>query len=92
MTRSGQWLRAAATRTALGLVIAGALAGAVQARAAPEHSSANHAPLRGDYRATYVTAAASAATPGYPNPRPLRGNYPGSYASSPTCHAARGEQ
>ena len=91
MTRSGHRLRAAAKRTALGLVLAGACAGGAQAA-----TSANHAPLRGHYPGSYATPAACATAPvpaqRWPNHRPLRGNYPGSYAAGGTCHVARLEQ
>lgn len=81
----------AARRVALGLIVAGTLAGSGPADAASTHTHPNHKPLSGNYPGSYTTRAADSSTPGaaqqypnpqYPNHKPLRGNYPGSYTPS----------
>src|SRR5215207_8744272 len=78
----------AALRVALGLIVAGTLAGRGPADAASTQTYPNHKPLSGNYPGSYTTRAADSATTGaaqqypnpqYPNHKPLRGNYPGSY-------------
>jgi len=88
----------AALRVALGLIVAGTLAGSGPADAASTQTYPNHKPLSGNYPGSYTTRAADSATTGaaqqypnpqYPNHKPLRGNYPGSYTSSPSTPAQR---
>ncbi len=89
---------AAARRVALGLIVAGTLAGSGPADAASTHTHPNHKPLSGNYPGSYTTRATGSSTTGaaqqypnpqYPNHKPLRGNYPGSYTSSPSTPAQR---
>jgi hypothetical protein len=57
MISSRQRLSAAASRAALGLVLAGALAGGAHAQTASAHTYTSHKPLRGNYPGSYPSSA-----------------------------------
>ena len=87
----------AARRVALGLFLAGTLAGSGPAGAASTDIHPDHKPLSGNNPGSYTTRTTGASTTGaaqhpnprYPNHKPLRGNYPGSYTSSAATPAQR---
>jgi hypothetical protein len=73
MITSRQTRSAIAARVALGLVVAGMLAGAAPSYAALAHPCTKHFPVS-DYSCTHQAYP----NPEYPNHKPLRGNYPSS--------------
>jgi hypothetical protein len=77
MITSRQTRSAIAARVALGLVVAGMLAGAAPSYAALAHPCTKHFPVS-DYSCTHQAYP----NPEYPNHKPLSGNYPGSYTKS----------
>jgi hypothetical protein len=91
MITPGQKRNGTARRVALGLVLAGTLAGSAPVDASTQ-TYTNHKPLSGNHPGSYNLRTPDGSTlqypnPQYPNHQPLRGNYPGSYTSSATTPA-----